>query len=143
MLSDDDTEQKKAIIAKFMGFELFKSCKIPTAFYQKLEDLEIADVWVRGATDEFRKTPCTSEDYWNYRMRQSSSQQWDEKNYSLNYDSSYDSLMPIVHRLSDVINEHDQAFAGLSLFELGLFSSLDDIFEATIEAIEWHNNQKK
>lgn len=61
----------------------------------------------------------------------------------LSYFYSYNTLMPVIHKLSDVISEYDQQFAGLKIFELGLFTPLDELFVATVEAITWYNKEKE
>lgn len=59
------------------------------------------------------------------------------------YHSSYDWLMPVAHKLFDKIPEQEQLFAGLRLFEIGLFSELTAIFEAVIQALEYYNQQNQ
>ena len=59
----------------------------------------------------------------------------------LKYDSSWEWLMPVVHKCWESTTEEERTFKGLTLFELGLFSPIGEIWEAVVEFIKWYNSK--
>lgn len=55
----------------------------------------------------------------------------------LRFNTSWNWLMPVVHKLYEVISEDDQSFAGLTLFELGLATDMKTIYNSSVEAVKW------
>ena len=59
----------------------------------------------------------------------------------LKFDTSWDWLMPVVKKLYEVVSEHDRTFAGLTLFEVGLATPIDDVYADVVDAIKFHNSK--
>jgi len=59
------------------------------------------------------------------------------------YHRSWKWLMPVVHKCFESTTEDERSFAGLALFELGLFTPIDEIWQAVISFIKWHNENNK
>lgn len=60
----------------------------------------------------------------------------------IDYDYSWDSLHEVMEKCWSLTTEDDRVFESLTLFELGLFTAIDLVWEAVIEFIEWYNNKK-
>ena len=60
----------------------------------------------------------------------------------LQYHVSWVLLMPVVHKLHEVVNEEDQSFARLSIFELGFSTDMKVIWKNIVDAIKWYNKNK-
>ncbi len=61
----------------------------------------------------------------------------------LQYHYSWEWLMPVIHECWEVTTEEEREFKGLTLFELGLFTPIEELFAAVVEFIEWYNKTKK
>lgn len=59
----------------------------------------------------------------------------------LKFDSSFDWLMPVIHKAYDVTTDDEKAFAGLAIFELGLATPIDQLHEAVYEFTQWYKNK--
>lgn len=60
----------------------------------------------------------------------------------LKYHSSYDALMPVVHKIFNTTDELLKAFEGLGIFEIGLTTPLDEIYQEVVNYINWYNENK-
>lgn len=54
------------------------------------------------------------------------------------YHSRWEMLMPVVEKLHNETTDDEREFAGLSIFELGICSDIQTVYEAVIEAVDWH-----
>lgn len=59
----------------------------------------------------------------------------------LNYHRSWDWLMPAVHKCWDMSTEDEQAFAGLVLFEIGIFTPKEEVWQHVVDFVKWHNSK--
>lgn len=59
----------------------------------------------------------------------------------LKYHSSWDWLMPVVEKIFNITDEDTRTFSGNSIFELGLSTTKEIIYQAVIEFIKWYNTQ--
>jgi len=59
------------------------------------------------------------------------------------YHYSWDWLMPVVHKAYEITTEDEQQFAGLTLFEIGLPTPINEIWQYITEFIQWYNTQNK
>lgn len=57
------------------------------------------------------------------------------------YHKDWNHLNRAIHKCWEATTEEEREFKGLTLFELGLFSSIEDVWEATVECIEWINKK--
>lgn len=64
---------------------------------------------------------------------------WGKLFENLEYHSSWEELMPIIHRAWDLTTEDEREFKGLVLFELGLFTPIEEVWEALVDFIKWYN----
>ena len=52
-------------------------------------------------------------------------------------------LMPVVHKLYDVIDDESKSFNGLVIFELGIAAPIEMVYSEAVNAIKWYNQQPK
>ena len=57
------------------------------------------------------------------------------------YHESYDWLIPVIIKLHEVISEEDQLFRGLAIFEVGLTTDFETLYQLTLEAINFHKEK--
>ena len=62
-----------------------------------------------------------------------------QREFNIDYYVSWDGLHPVIDKLFDVISEDDQQFKKLRLFELGLATDKETVYNAVVEAIEFYN----
>lgn len=55
---------------------------------------------------------------------------------------SWDWLMPVLDKIMDTTDEQVKAFEGLVIFELGLGTSLTEVYAEIINYIKWYNENK-
>ena len=51
--------------------------------------------------------------------------------------------MPVLHKAWKVTTEEQREFGGISLFEMGLFSEFNYLYQSVIEFIKWYNQTNK
>lgn len=57
------------------------------------------------------------------------------------FDSSWDWLMPVVHKAHEITTEHEKLFNHLEIFEIGLTTPIEEIYKAVVEFIKWYNGK--
>lgn len=62
--------------------------------------------------------------------------------YNLLFHSDWNWLMYVVEKIYQVSTEHTVSFAGLSIFELGLGTSLCDLYNAVVEYVIWYKENE-
>lgn len=60
----------------------------------------------------------------------------------LTYHEDWNLLMPVVEKIFNVTTEDQRQFSGNSIFEIGLFSPISDVYSAVLEFITWYNSNK-
>lgn len=94
------TRDEELLIGVYDGYTLYKEVRTPTWYYEceewEWEKLDISEVWVRGETEEFKKTPCVSANYWD--MEKDLPKQWEDWQYGFKYDTDWNALIPVVKR---------------------------------------------
>lgn len=59
----------------------------------------------------------------------------------LKFHEDWNLLMPLVHKIFDTTDEDTQEFKGLTLFELGIGTEIEDLFQAVVEFLDWLNKE--
>ncbi|HWY13087.1 MAG TPA: hypothetical protein VN026_17250 [Bacteroidia bacterium] len=70
-------------------------------------------------------------------------QTWTMTAKDLQYNFSWNWLMPVVHKAYDITSDDDKSFNGLNIFEYGLATDIKDLHKAVVEFIEWYNEKIK
>ncbi len=60
-----------------------------------------------------------------------------------NFHSSWDWLRPAMDKCWDSTTETEREFGGLSLFEYGIFTDIETVWNSVIEVIEWLDDKNK
>lgn len=146
-MTKDEIQEQNGVIARYLGYKHYPVCRTPTWFYEcenyKWEDLDEDDVWVLEPTEEFDKTPCTSETYWEYER--DLPKQWKDYDTYLTYDSSWNELIPVTKQVLEElwnaqIPHPDQSYNNLKNAINTL--EIDKVWECTVQAIITLNNSK-
>lgn len=135
-----EVEQGNAIIAMYMGYTLYPSVKVPTWFYEcensEWNNLDENDIWVKRATEEFKKYPCVSQMWWEYE-KYIEEKQWEDWHYSIWYNKKWDNLIPVVKKLIGDIKDKQKIAGEMSDdMELGKWKSQLGLIEMTLLELE-------
>ncbi len=112
-----DTNEGNKLIAEFMGYKI-----------------GILSGWLSGTSKEESAYKKDENDSINDVLGKVS---------NLKYHSSWDWLMPVVHKAYEITTEDEQQFAGLTLFEIGLPTPINEIWQYVTEFIQWYNTHNK
>lgn len=59
----------------------------------------------------------------------------------LEFQFSWDWLRPVLDNIWASSDDYTRQFAGLVIFELGLFSDISEVYNAVVQFIKWYNEQ--
>ena len=57
----------------------------------------------------------------------------------LNYHEDWNLLMRVLDKCFNSTTEEQRQFEGLTLFEIGLFTPIEEVWDAVIEFVQWYN----
>lgn len=58
------------------------------------------------------------------------------------YDTNWNTLKEVVDKIYDITSEHDQQYSGNVIFEYGIGTSIEDVYNAIVQYINWYNKHK-